>query len=306
MDEEEAAIKIEALQRGRRDRARVEEMRRQKEAMMNSGLTEEQAAIKIEALHRGRRDRARVAELRAQQMAMMDQGMTEEEAATRIEAIQRGRRDRARVADLRRQKEEVTKEQAATRIEAIQRGRRDRARVAAMRQAKREQEEEEARRQEEEAEMQRLVQEEEEAREEEARLAAEQKRKKKKKGLTAELGENHKVHPDDVELCEPRDVGSRVMLRNLHIGTRKVRCNCCSACMCMHAFVYVDAFCVRVRMDLFCVHVHAQTPRRCSTPRPVLYLHSPLLSPTLASLTSRFCCVPAARVPSRVHAREDR
>ena len=43
------------------------------------------------------------------------------------------------------------------------------------------------------------------------------KKTKKKKGPN-----QHKVHPDDVELCEPREIGSRTMLRNLHIGNRNV------------------------------------------------------------------------------------
>ena len=97
------------------------------------------------------------------------------------------------------------------------------------------------------AEMQRQMEEEQEAREEAARQAEEKKRKKKKKGVTAGLGQHHKVHPDDVELVEPRDVGSRAMLRNLHIGNRKVRCNCCDIC------VFVRAYACDMR-------VHARAP----------------------------------------------
>ena len=37
---------------------------------------------------------------------------------------------------------------------------------------------------------------------------------------------HHKVHPDDVELCETRDIGTRDMLRCLHIGNRKVSETC--------------------------------------------------------------------------------
>ena len=46
--------------------------------------------------------------------------------------------------------------------------------------------------------------------------------KKKYKKRQARATKVHNVHPDDVEICEARDIGSKSMLRNLHIGDRKV------------------------------------------------------------------------------------
>ena len=219
----------------------------------------------------------------------------------------------------------MTEDEAAIKIEAIQRGRRDRARVAQLRQEKREQEEEEERQREEAAEMQRQMEEEQEAREEAARQAEEKKRKKKKKGVTAGLGEHHKVHPDDVELVEPRDVGSRAMLRNLHIGNRKVRCNrcdtylcvCVCVCVCVCANMRVHAR-ARTRLLSCCACACAEAATTCK-PQSLLTFRvnpvrirrlthaTPIVHPTtFPSLPdSRLFRTVAARLPGRVHAGTD-
>lgn len=116
-DEAAAAVRIQAIQRGRKDRARVQELKDQN-----------QAATKLQAMQRGRKDRAKVEELRSTAASAItpaaeDADGNEAAAAVRIQAIQRGRKDRARVQELKEQ------HQAATKLQAIQRGRKDRAEV---------------------------------------------------------------------------------------------------------------------------------------------------------------------------------
>jgi hypothetical protein len=150
-----------------------------------------------------------------------DTGMTEEEAALKIEAVARGRKDREKVAQMRKKRDQEKEDERRRKEEEI---------------LEQEQEEEQRRQQEaeEEAEQKRQQEEEEEAEqqrqqedEEEAEQQQAKKRtKKRKKGHSFES--KNKVHPDDVEICEAREIGSSKMLRNLHIGNRKVgKCWCC-------------------------------------------------------------------------------
>jgi hypothetical protein len=193
LDRELAATKIQALERGRRDRARVHELKQGRTGEDKGGagsvgsgggkregeeclLDRELVATKIQALERGRRDRARVHELKQGRQTGEDKGgagsvgsgggkregeeglLDRELAATKIQALERGRRDRARVHELKqgrtgedkggagsvgsrggkREGEEclLDRELVATKIQALERGRRDRARVHELKQGR--------------------------------------------------------------------------------------------------------------------------------------------------------------------------
>ena len=132
-----------------------------------------------------------------------DTGMTEEEAALKIEAVARGRKDREKVAQMREKRDQEKEDERRRKEEEI---------------LEQEQEEEQRRQQEAEEEAEQKRQQEEDE--------AKKKTKKRKKGHSFESKNN--VHPDDVEICEAREIGSSKMLRNLHIGNRKVgKCWCC-------------------------------------------------------------------------------
>ena len=121
-EEDAAAAKLQAIQRGRQDRARVVNMlaeergKKIEEGLGLTGSAEETAAIaRMQAQQRGRQDRKRVEGLKAAQgrgveVAAADdpaaslglEGTAEEDAAAaKLQAIQRGRQDRARVAELK-------------------------------------------------------------------------------------------------------------------------------------------------------------------------------------------------------------
>jgi len=140
--EEEAAIKIQAIARGHRDRKRVATIKAQKEASPEVATAEAEAeeqgaeapepeqeqggdagaegqaeteddahaaATKIQAVHRGRRDRKRVKQLKEERQASQKQvqpagGQDEEMAAVKIQAVARGHRDRKRVATIKQEK----------------------------------------------------------------------------------------------------------------------------------------------------------------------------------------------------------
>ena len=68
-DQTAAAVKIQAIQRGKEDRAKVEQMKQDK-------VDQQQAAVKIQAVHRGKEARAEFE--------------SQKDAATKIQAIQRG------------------------------------------------------------------------------------------------------------------------------------------------------------------------------------------------------------------------
>jgi hypothetical protein len=165
-----------------------------------------------------------------------DTGMTEEEAALKIEAVARGRKDREKVAQMRKKRDQEKEDERRRKEEEILEQEQEEEQ---RRQQEAEEEAEQKRQQEEEeeAEQQRQQEEEEEAEQkrqqedDEAQAAVEQQQakkrtKKRKKGHSFES--KNKVHPDDVEICEAREIGSSKMLRNLHIGNRKVgKCWCC-------------------------------------------------------------------------------
>jgi hypothetical protein len=120
------------------------------EEVQSPTLVGNEAATRIQALARGRRDRQRVGgerALRAQRKAEA-LAASEAEAATTIQAVARGRRERRRrneeAARRRREEEEaaaaedaalaVSQAESATMIQALARGRRDRAVLRARRQ----------------------------------------------------------------------------------------------------------------------------------------------------------------------------
>ena len=113
-EEEAAALKIQAMHRGRKTR---QTLSRQKEAEAEEEeLTA--AALKIQAVHRGRKTR----------MELLKQKQEEEEeltaAALKIQAVHRGRKTRMDLLKERQEKEEL--EAAALKIQAVHRGRKTR------------------------------------------------------------------------------------------------------------------------------------------------------------------------------------
>ena len=113
-EEEAAALKIQAMHRGRKTR---QELSRQKEAdAEEQELTA--AALKIQAVHRGRKTR----------MELLKQKQEEEEeltaAALKIQAVHRGRKTRMELLKEKQEKEELTA--AALKIQAVHRGKKTR------------------------------------------------------------------------------------------------------------------------------------------------------------------------------------
>ena len=113
-EEEAAALKIQAMHRGRKTR---QTLSRQKEAEAEEEeLTA--AALKIQAVHRGRKTR----------MELLKQKQEEEEeltaAALKIQAVHRGRKTRMDLLKERQENEEL--EAAALKIQAVHRGRKTR------------------------------------------------------------------------------------------------------------------------------------------------------------------------------------
>jgi hypothetical protein len=229
----QAAIKLEAIQRGNHDRETVRQMREDTiaEHAEDTGLSEEEAALRIEAVARGRRDRARVKQMQEERdnatteateddenSDLDNEGLSEEEAAIKIEALARGKKDRERVQLMKQEKERVRLDE-----EEEERRRQEEEEEEERRQQEEEEEEERARQEQQELEEQeRQEQEVSNQKEEESSTQGNDRRKKKKKKTKSRMPGTHKVHPDDVELCEPREIGSKSMLRNLHIGNRKV------------------------------------------------------------------------------------
>lgn len=141
-----AAVRMQAVARGIRDRKLVRDMRR--------ALAERQgaAAVKLQATARGRRDRARAAALRQERDAQREAEAAaaraaESDAAVKVQALARGRADRRRADSLRKARddeaaaaaaaaqEEADQLAAAIKIQSVSRGKADRKRVAAMRAA---------------------------------------------------------------------------------------------------------------------------------------------------------------------------
>jgi hypothetical protein len=144
---ERAAVKLQGLCRGRRDRIRVRQMRDQRNM-------EHHSCMRIQALHRGKRDRGRAKDKRDRDAATRRiqsihrgrkgrkqfQERKEREMATRkIQALHRGKQGRKEArsmaarrssdGDTRRQNEARERELAVRKIQAINRGHRDRRRV---------------------------------------------------------------------------------------------------------------------------------------------------------------------------------
>jgi len=93
-----AAVKIQAIQRGKEDRAKVEQLKKDK-------VEQEAAAIKIQAIKRGNDARASDAvdpKKSDDAAAPMDAETTA--AAVKIQAIQRGKEDRAKVDQMKKDK----------------------------------------------------------------------------------------------------------------------------------------------------------------------------------------------------------
>eukprot|EP00755_Sulcionema_specki_P020025 Sspe_Gene.70927::Locus_41918_Transcript_1_2_Confidence_0.750_Length_3091::g.70927::m.70927 len=147
-----AAVKIQALQRGRAARkkyrtSRHREVSQQTDAHQHDGTpatttqpaenerSRDEAAVKIQALHRGRAVRREAVRLREERKTREESRKREEHAAVRIQAVQRGRAARreytARQAEAER--EAQRRDTAATRIQAVHRGRAARRDLAARR-----------------------------------------------------------------------------------------------------------------------------------------------------------------------------
>eukprot|EP00756_Hemistasia_phaeocysticola_P015524 Hpha_TRINITY_DN15416_c1_g1::TRINITY_DN15416_c1_g1_i2::g.176935::m.176935 len=135
--EEEAATRIQAMQRGIAGRARAKEAKEAEESKRADAKRRENAATTIQTAQRRQSARCIQRETKAQrekeaeEAEMQSKRAEEELAATRIQSIQRGRAGRHRASmqvdegRARRQEEEL----AATRIQALQRGRTGRARA---------------------------------------------------------------------------------------------------------------------------------------------------------------------------------
>ncbi|CAG9464667.1 unnamed protein product [Pedinophyceae sp. YPF-701] len=152
-EQDAAATKIQAAFRGRRDRKRVTDMRRDK---AEEDARRDAAATTIQAGYRGHRDRNSVAAVRAdadaeRQRAAEDaeearrgaeeaaEVQRQNEAATKIQAVYRGNRDRKVAAERQAAPPQApppreVQEQAAAKIQAAFRGQRDRKRAESRRQ----------------------------------------------------------------------------------------------------------------------------------------------------------------------------
>jgi len=127
-----SAVKIQALYRGGKARARVGALRQQ----VSETQEQQMAAVKIQSLYRGGKARRRVKGRKA----------TQAQAATKIQSRYRGARDRAQVGALQQARTAAlaarqAEETAAVRIQARYRGGRDRDEVRVMLKAREEAEE---------------------------------------------------------------------------------------------------------------------------------------------------------------------
>eukprot|EP00931_Biecheleriopsis_adriatica_P043750 TRINITY_DN24_c0_g1_i1.p1 TRINITY_DN24_c0_g1~~TRINITY_DN24_c0_g1_i1.p1 ORF type:complete len:1146 (-),score=312.83 TRINITY_DN24_c0_g1_i1:153-3293(-) len=110
-EETAAATKIQALRRGKTERAALEKQKKEENA----------AALRIQAIQRGKQERRLVEKQKQEETA----------AATRIQAIQKGKKTRREV-EKHKEEEKQRKEEAhaATRIQAIHKGKKTRKEVA--------------------------------------------------------------------------------------------------------------------------------------------------------------------------------
>ena len=129
-EEEAAALKIQAMHRGRKTR---QELSRQKEAdAEEQELTA--AALKIQAVLRGRKTRMEL--LKQEQMEEEEEELTA--AALKIQAVHRGRKTRMELLKEKQEKEEM--EAAALKIQAVHRGKKTRMELLKEKQEKEEME----------------------------------------------------------------------------------------------------------------------------------------------------------------------
>jgi len=188
----QAALKIQAVQRGKKDRLEVEQIRREKDDKLKVQKHEEasaaaaaqssqattdaedpelaQAAVKIQAVQRGKKKRQELEQKRNEkeaprpkyaasarqsgQLAPDDEDPELTQAAVKIQAVQRGKKKRKEVEQLRRGNEEARTApasqnhqsiadeedpeltQAAVKIQAVQRGKKKRKEVEQIRREK--------------------------------------------------------------------------------------------------------------------------------------------------------------------------
>ena len=142
-EEASAAARIQAIQRGKLERRRVDEMKKQRQADIDLEERKEQkrieaeeraeqakAATKIAVIQRGkqtRRTQLAAKEARAERMAHENEKKGKEnQSAAKIQAIQRGKLGRRKANEDRNGKKKHDRddleENAATKIQAIQRG----------------------------------------------------------------------------------------------------------------------------------------------------------------------------------------
>merc|ERR1740127_97867 len=100
--QEQGALRIQAIQRGKQDRKKVEE----KKAAIQEARMQEASAKKIQAIQRGKQDRKKVEQKKVQKQMSdklapqdEDEAKLQEQGALRIQAIQRGKQDRKKVEE---------------------------------------------------------------------------------------------------------------------------------------------------------------------------------------------------------------
>ena len=133
-EEEKAAVKIQAIYKGKQERRRVEKLRKEKQQRLEREKKEEEAAaVKIQAIYKGKMERRKIQNLKKQK-EKEDQEL--EEAAVKIQSVFKGKRARREIkAEKVKQKEEEDamwakkEEEAAVRIQAIYKGKKARQQV---------------------------------------------------------------------------------------------------------------------------------------------------------------------------------
>jgi len=88
--QEKAAIKLEAIARGKRDRKMVKHMKEDR--------AQEKAAIKLEAAARGKRDRKKVKQMREEKAKMKEKEAQEENEAATAQVLEKNREEHSEAA----------------------------------------------------------------------------------------------------------------------------------------------------------------------------------------------------------------
>jgi hypothetical protein len=122
LDEKEASIKIQSIERGRKARKQVEEMKKEVEEKK-----QEEAAITIQKVHRGSISRKRAQSIK--------QDAAEAAAATHIQALLRGHSARKLCKELKKEKTEKT--ESSIKLQKMYRGHNARKEVKQMREERR-------------------------------------------------------------------------------------------------------------------------------------------------------------------------